>query len=82
MRAAGERLLGGGELIVGVVEQVQRGEELLHVVLALGPSRRLTRGLHGGQQQRDQDANNGDHDQQFHQRKAGRPPPPASFALC
>jgi hypothetical protein len=38
---------------------------LLQVILALDPPRRLARRLHGRQQQRDQDADDGDYDQKF-----------------
>jgi hypothetical protein len=36
----------------------------------LGPPSRLASRLHGRQQQRDQNPDNGDHDQQFDERKA------------
>jgi hypothetical protein len=46
--------------------------KLLQVVDALGPPSRLAGGLNGRQQQRHQDANDGNHDQQFDQRKPAR----------
>ena len=51
---------------------VQGRTKLLQVVVALGPPRRFAGRLDRGQQQRDQDADDGDHDQQFNQRKAGQ----------
>ena len=39
--------------------------DLLHVVDALGAAGRLAGRLHGWQEQRDQDGNDGDDDQQF-----------------
>jgi hypothetical protein len=44
--------------------------ELLQVVLALRLPSRFAGGLHGGNQQRDQDADDGDDDEQLDQRKA------------
>jgi hypothetical protein len=46
---------------------VQGKQDLLLIVLALGPPSRAPRGLHGGQQHGDQDSNNGDNHQQFNQ---------------
>jgi hypothetical protein len=51
---------------------VQRQSELMQVVLARCPPRRLPRLLHCGQEQRNQDRNDCDHDQQLNQRE--RPP--------
>jgi len=50
-----------------VVQEAQA--DLLEVVLALQPACRLAGGLHGGQQQRDENADDGDHHQQLDQRK-------------
>jgi hypothetical protein len=44
--------------------------DLTEVVLAGGSPGRLSRRLNGGQEQSDQDANNGDHDEQLNERKA------------
>jgi hypothetical protein len=45
---------------------IQRGQaDLLQVVGALGPAGGLPRGLHRRQQQRDQDADDGDDHQQL-----------------
>ena len=44
--------------------------ELLQVVGALRPPRRLSGSLNRGKQQRDQDADNRDHYQEFHQGEA------------
>jgi len=50
-----------------------RGEsDLFEIVDALGAPRRFARGLDGGKQQRNQDSDNGDHDQQLHQSETGR----------
>ena len=46
-----------------------RQTKLLKMAHTLSAPRRLTRCLYSRQQQRDQDANDGDHDQQFDQRK-------------
>jgi hypothetical protein len=43
--------------------------DLLQIVDALRPAGRLAGGLHGGQEQRDQDADDGNHHKQFDQRK-------------
>ena len=48
------RVVPRREVLVPVVVHVQRQPDLLEVVRALGTARRLTRGLHGGQQQGDQ----------------------------
>jgi hypothetical protein len=53
-----------------VVVVVRGQPKLLEVVAALHTTRGLASGLHGREQQGDQDANDGDHDQEFHQRKA------------
>ena len=59
------------ELAVGALEVVQPEAELLQVVLALHPGRRLPHLLHGGEQQADQDGDDGDHHQQFDQGEPG-----------
>jgi len=52
-------------------EVVVHGQpQLLEVVRALGSPGRFARRLHGGQEQRDQDGNDRDHDQQFDQSKS------------
>jgi hypothetical protein len=43
---------------------------LLHVVFALGPAGRLTRRLHGREEQCDEDRDDRDHHQQLDERKA------------
>jgi hypothetical protein len=48
----------------------QPGADLFQVVLALGAVGRLADPLDGGQQQRDQDADDGDHHEQLDQREA------------
>jgi hypothetical protein len=48
---------------------VQGQPQLLEVVRTLRPAGRLARGLYGRQEQRNKDANNGDHDQQLDKRK-------------
>jgi len=55
---------------VHVVIAEQSDAELLQIVLAPNPPRRGPRLLYGGQQQRDQDPNDGDHDEQFDQRES------------
>jgi hypothetical protein len=54
---------------VGVVMLLHGQAELLEVVDAVGSPRRLTGRLHGRQQQSRQHADDGDDDQQFHERK-------------
>ena len=61
------------------IEVVVKGEsDLLQIVLALSPPRRLTCLLYGRQQQRHKHRNNRDHSKQLDQRKAAistdRPP--------
>ena len=55
----------------GVVVLVHSDADLTLVRQAIHSPRRFTRHLHGGQQQRDQHADHGDHDQQFNDREAG-----------
>src|SRR5262249_15443777 len=64
----------GREDLVGRDIIMYRKPQLLQVIDALGPPRRLARRLDGGQEQRDQDRDNGDHHQQLDQRE---PTPPA-----
>lgn len=52
-----------------VVVVVQRNADLLEMALALRPSGGLARLLHGWKQQRNQDAEDGDHRQQLDQCK-------------
>lgn len=52
--------------LVHVVVHVQTQAELLQVIGARHPPRRFPRGLHGRQQQRDEDADDRDHHQQFY----------------
>jgi hypothetical protein len=49
--------------------------DLLEMVLALRPPGGLTGRLNGRQQQRDENADDGNYDQEFHERETG----PASF---
>jgi hypothetical protein len=56
---------------VSVVVHSQR--DVLQVVGALHPPSRFTRGLNRWQQQRYQDADDGDDDKQFHQRETLSP---------
>jgi hypothetical protein len=51
------------------VEVVQSQTLLLEIVAALGAAGRLPSGLYGGEQEGDENANNGDDDQQFYERK-------------
>ena len=55
--------LGGRQGIARLVVVVHRQPDLLEVVDALCAARRLPRRLHGGEQQRDQDRDDGDDDQ-------------------
>jgi hypothetical protein len=52
---------------------VQGQGELLQMIDALAPPGGFSGGLHRGQQQRDQNPDNRDHDQQFHQGKTSFP---------
>jgi hypothetical protein len=56
-----------GEVCIVVV--MQRQTDLLKIVRALRPPGRFASRLHGGQEQRHQDADNSDHHQQFDERK-------------
>ena len=60
---------GRGEFSVGPFEVVNRQPDLLEVVIALRAAGRLAGRLHRGQEQGHEHANNGDHHEQFHQRK-------------
>ena len=67
----GQNLALRGQGPVGALE-VERGQaELLEVVHALRAAGRLACRLHGGQEQRDQDRDDRDHDQQFDQCETG-----------
>ena len=61
----------GGQTAVGVVVEMQGYAELLLVVPATGGAGRLAGKLHRGQDQADENANDGNHDQQLHNREAG-----------
>jgi len=64
-------LVSHGKGFVRVVMHHHPQADLPEVVLARHPASRLARHLHGGKQQRDKHADDGDHYQEFHQRKAG-----------
>jgi hypothetical protein len=49
---------------------VERQRKLLEIRQAACPPARLASGLHSRQQERHEHADNGDHDEQFHQREA------------
>jgi hypothetical protein len=55
---------------VDIVEVVESQTELLQIIFAARTAGRFPRLLHGGQQQRDQDGDNGDHNQQLDQGKS------------
>ena len=59
----------GGQRVQGAQVIVARQPHLLELVDALGPPRRLARGLHRRQQQADEDPDDGNDDEQFHQRE-------------
>src|SRR5262249_7865212 len=59
----------GGQAAVGVVVVVQGDAHLFEVVGALGAVGGVADLLHGRQEQRDQDADDGDHHQQLDQGK-------------
>jgi hypothetical protein len=54
---------------VRVVVVVQRQPELFEIVAALGTPSRFASRLHGGEQKRDQNTDDGNNHQQFHQGK-------------
>ena len=56
---------GGGQKLVGPFMQHEAQPQLLEVILALTPPRRLSRRLHGRQQQADENADNCNHHQQL-----------------
>ena len=60
----------GRELFaIAIGVQLQSGRQLLEIAGTVGASGGLARGLNGRQQHGDQDADDGDHDQEFHQRE-------------
>ena len=65
----GEEIDVGGHPAVNALEVERAQTDLLHVIDTLSPSSGLASRLNGGQQQRDQHCNNGDHDQQFDERE-------------
>ena len=69
--AGGIALAAGGKLLARrfVVEGAEA--ELLHVVGALCATGSLASRLHRGKQQRDEDSDDGDHHEEFDQRKRG-----------
>jgi hypothetical protein len=64
---------GRREHFVHIVIVVRGQCHLLQIVAALGSPCRFTGGLNGRQQQGDQHGNNGDHHQQFNERKTPSP---------
>ncbi len=52
---------------------VQSQRHLLEVIGALNAPRRLTGRLHGGEQERDENADDGDDHQKLDERKSGKP---------
>ena len=66
--------VSGREEVVDAVIVVHRQADLLQVIQALRAPGRLARRLHGRQEQGDQHADDGDHDQQFDQRETGGEP--------
>ena len=62
-----------GKDFVGRVVVVNRQPELPQLIAALHPPRRLARTLHRRQQQGHQDANDGNHHEQFDERKTALP---------
>ena len=59
-----------GQMVVDVVINVDGQSELMQVIAALCPAPWLAGCLHSGEQQGNQNPNNGDHHQQFNQRKS------------
>jgi hypothetical protein len=75
-------IAGVGQNLEGVVVQVHRFTHLPKVVGTLHAARGLARELHRGQKQCNQDADDGDHHQQLHERKSGtfhETPPPENL---
>ncbi len=66
----GGAIAGGREHAILRLVVHDRQADLLHVIHALGTVRRFPCRLHGGQQQRDENADDRDHDQQLNQREA------------
>jgi hypothetical protein len=62
-------MLCGREVFEGDLKIVRGQSQLFEVVGALHPPRRFTSGLYGWQQQPNHHADNGDYDQQLHQRE-------------
>ena len=60
---------------------MKRDADLLQVVGATGASGRLAGMLHGGQQERDQNPDDGDHDEQLDQRETAAPVHGAASSL-
>ena len=60
----------GGKLLFGGLKHVAGQAELPQIVETLRSPRRLAGRLHRGEQKRDQDSNDGNHDQELHQGKA------------
>jgi hypothetical protein len=61
-----------GKNVSGIMVSMHGQTNLFQIVLALSASCRLAPGLHGRQQQRDQEADNRNHHQYFDQREATR----------
>jgi hypothetical protein len=58
------------EVVVDVVEIVHGQCPLAKVALALGATGRFASRLHSRQEERDEDTNDGDHDEQFNERES------------
>ena len=69
-RRSGVGDVTGGESLLGGGVTMQRGAELLERIGAAGAASSLAGGLHGGQQQGHEPADDGDHDEQFDEREA------------
>jgi hypothetical protein len=68
-------------VILGIVVSLERQAQLLEVLLALHPGRGFADLLHGRQEQAEEDADDGNHDQQLDQGETRAFPWPTGFGM-
>src|SRR6516225_9000597 len=66
----GEKTNNRWQLLVGILARVYCCTQLLEVIQRLGPGGCFANLLHGGQEETDEDANDGNHNQKLDQREA------------
>ena len=70
MRRSNDIIIAGRETIVDIVIVLCRNTHLLQIIAALTAAGSFAGSLHGRQEKRNQDGDDGDHHQQFNERKS------------